>query len=73
MREVNKMPEVLIPNKITVLRRQHIIVKVGSSISEEEARKIKCDILEQLKDNGIAVVGGDVDIIIVDADELIAE
>lgn len=70
---VKKMPDVLKPNKITVLRRQYIIVKVGCSASEEGVRNIKRDILEQLKDTGVAVVDGDVDIITVDADMLAVE
>ncbi len=67
------MPEVLRPNKTTVLRRQYVIVKAGQFISEEGVRSIKRDILEQFKDNGVAVVSGDVDIITVDADILAVE
>lgn len=67
------MVDVLRPNKTTVLRRQNIIVKTSWFISEEEARNIKRSILEQFEDHGVAVVGGDVDIITVDADVLAVE
>lgn len=67
------MPDVLRPNKTTVLRRQHIIVKTSWFISEEDARNIKRKILEQFEDNGVAVVGSDVDIMTVDADVLAVE
>lgn len=67
------MVDVLRPNKTTVLRRQNIIVKTSQFISEDEARSIKRNILEQFKDYGVAVVGGDIDIITVDADMLAVE
>lgn len=67
------MTDVLRPNKTTVLRRQHIIVKTSLFISEEDARNIKRKILEQFEDNGVAVVGSDVDVMTVDADVLVVE
>ena len=70
---MNRMTDVLRPNKTTVLRRQHIIVKTSLFISEEDARNIKRKILEQFEDNGVAVVGSDVDVMTVDADVLAVE
>lgn len=67
------MADVLRPNKTTVLRRQHIIVKADYFISKEDAQNIKREILEQLKEGGIAVVDSRFRVITVDADVLAVE
>lgn len=67
------MVDVLRPNKTTVLRRQHIIVKADYFISKEDAQNIKREILEQLKEDGIAVVDSRFRVITVDADVLAVE
>lgn len=67
------MADVLRPNKTTVLRRQHIIVKADYFISKEDAQNIKREILEQLKEDGIAVVDSRFRVITVDADVLAVE
>ena len=70
---MNKMADILSPNKTTVLRRQYIIVKDNHFISKEDAENIKRNVLEQLKVDGVAVVGGGFDIMTVDADVLAVE
>lgn len=67
------MVDVLRPNKTTLLRRQHIIVKADYFISKEDAQNIKREILEQLKEDGIAVVDSRFRVITVDADVLAVE
>lgn len=67
------MADVLRPNKTTVLRRQHIIVSSVYFTSKEELQNIKREILEQLKEDGIAVVDGRYKVITVDADVLAVE
>lgn len=70
---VRLMADILRPNKTTVLRRQYIIVKADYFVTKEDAQNIKREILESLKEDGIAVVGGSAKVITVDADVLAVE
>ena len=58
--------------KINVLRRQWIIVKSKLLLSTGEREQIKRSIMHDLESEGIAVIGGTLDVTVVDRDTAIA-
>lgn len=56
-----------------VIRRQKIIIKAGRFLSPAEKSVIRQTILEQLSENGVALLSGDYEIVTVDADIAITE
>ena len=67
------MADILTRDDATVLRRQHIIIKVGRFVPSSDIQKIKQNLMRQLESDGVAVVGGDIEIITVDADALVVK
>ena len=67
------MADVLRPNKTTVLRRQHIIIKVNRFVPSSEIQRVKQDVMHQLESDGVAVVDCGIEVITVDADVLAVE
>lgn len=56
-----------------VIRRQKIIIKAGRFLTPAEKSAIRATILEQLSENGVALISGDYEIVTVDADIAITE